>query len=254
MSPAAAMKDYYAVLRVPRHASAKQIKSQYRRLAKLFHPDVNKDPKAAELFRQFAEAAEVLGDPKSRARLDTWLNGTEVVRPHPVSSRPVTRAPTAKAPQAAPPPPAQTAAPPAPTHDVPPISVQGKPVSRVAIAAGIAGILAFVVGVLYLWSRLVDDWQWTGLLYLGAANAMLMKTFVSGLNRWFLNGVRLSSLVAIFGAGFVATELSWGLLKPGAGCLVGALAFILPPVVMFGVANATGRIVNHALKISFMRA
>src|SRR2546430_9477087 len=63
-------KDYYQILSVSRTASEKEIKSAYRRLARLYHPDVNKDPKATDRFKQINEAYEVLSDPKKRSKYD----------------------------------------------------------------------------------------------------------------------------------------------------------------------------------------
>lgn len=63
-------KDYYATLGVGRTASEKDIKSAYRRLARKYHPDVNKDPKATDRFKLINEAYEVLSDPKKRSRYD----------------------------------------------------------------------------------------------------------------------------------------------------------------------------------------
>ena len=63
-------KDYYKTLGVARTASEKEIKSAYRRLARQYHPDVNKDPKATERFKLINEAYEVLSDPKKRSKYD----------------------------------------------------------------------------------------------------------------------------------------------------------------------------------------
>jgi curved DNA-binding protein len=63
-------KDYYAILGVPRTASADEIKTAYRRLARKFHPDVSKEPDAEEKFKDLAEAYEALKVPEKRAAFD----------------------------------------------------------------------------------------------------------------------------------------------------------------------------------------
>jgi curved DNA-binding protein len=63
-------KDYYAILGVPRTASADDIKAAYRRLARKYHPDVSKEPDAEERFKDLAEAYEVLKDADKRAAFD----------------------------------------------------------------------------------------------------------------------------------------------------------------------------------------
>jgi DnaJ-class molecular chaperone len=64
-------KDYYRVLGVPKTADAKAIKSAFRRLAREYHPDVNKDkPNAEARFKEINEAYEVLGDPEKRKKYD----------------------------------------------------------------------------------------------------------------------------------------------------------------------------------------
>src|SRR5919108_3159152 len=63
-------KDYSQTLGVSRTASEKEIKSAYRKLARQYHPDVNKDPKATERFKLINEAYEVLSDPKKRSKYD----------------------------------------------------------------------------------------------------------------------------------------------------------------------------------------
>ncbi len=65
-------RDYYEVLGVPKGATADEVKSAYRRLARQYHPDVSKEnPKVAEeKFKELSEAYEVLVDPTKRARYD----------------------------------------------------------------------------------------------------------------------------------------------------------------------------------------
>lgn len=68
-----AVKDPYEVLGVPRGASADEIKSAYRRLARRYHPDVNQeDPSAEEKFKEVGEAYSILSDPDRRARYDRF--------------------------------------------------------------------------------------------------------------------------------------------------------------------------------------
>lgn len=64
------MKDYYKILEVDKNASHDEIASAYRKKARMYHPDVNKEPNAAEKFKEVAEAFEVLGDADKKARYD----------------------------------------------------------------------------------------------------------------------------------------------------------------------------------------
>ncbi|MFF0268308.1 DnaJ C-terminal domain-containing protein [Kribbella sp. NPDC004536] len=64
--------DFYEILGVSRSASADEIQSAYRRLARQYHPDVNKDPGAEERFKQISEAYDVLSDPQQRKRYDAF--------------------------------------------------------------------------------------------------------------------------------------------------------------------------------------
>jgi len=65
-------RDFYEVLGVPRTADQKEIQRAYRKLARTYHPDVNKDPAAEERFKEVSEAYDVLSDPELRRRYDTF--------------------------------------------------------------------------------------------------------------------------------------------------------------------------------------
>lgn len=66
-------RDYYEVLGVSKGASDEEIKKSHRRLAKQYHPDLNKDnPDAAEKFKELNEAYEVLSDKDKRAKYDQF--------------------------------------------------------------------------------------------------------------------------------------------------------------------------------------
>ncbi|HVW59570.1 MAG TPA: J domain-containing protein [Puia sp.] len=65
--------DYYKILGVPKNASAEEIKTAYRKLARKHHPDLNpNDPQAVKLFQQINEANEVLSDPEKRKKYDQY--------------------------------------------------------------------------------------------------------------------------------------------------------------------------------------
>src|ERR1700740_2799831 len=79
-------RDYYKILGVERAATAEQIKTAYRRLARKYHPDVSKEPNAEAHFKEMQEAYEVLRDAEKRAAYDQlgsqWKSG-EQFRPPP---------------------------------------------------------------------------------------------------------------------------------------------------------------------------
>ena len=78
-------KDYYEILGVKRDASGAEIKSAYRKLARKYHPDVNKTKEAEEKFKDINEAYEVLSDKQKRQRYDSlgsnWQSGAEYTPP-----------------------------------------------------------------------------------------------------------------------------------------------------------------------------
>lgn len=65
-------KDYYKILDVTKEASKEEIKRAYRRLARKYHPDVNKDVGAEDKFKEIAEAYEVLKDEDKRKAYDSF--------------------------------------------------------------------------------------------------------------------------------------------------------------------------------------
>lgn len=74
-------KDYYKILGINNKAAADQIKKQYRKMARKYHPDVNTDKGAEQKFKDVAEAYEVLKDTKKRKAYDqygsNWKEGQQ---------------------------------------------------------------------------------------------------------------------------------------------------------------------------------
>ena len=65
-------RDYYEILGVDRNTDKEEIKRAYRRLARKYHPDVNKEPGADERFKEINRAYEVLSETETRARYDRF--------------------------------------------------------------------------------------------------------------------------------------------------------------------------------------
>ena len=78
-------QDYYKTLGVSRNASQEEITKSYRKLARKFHPDLNKGKDAEDKFKEINEAHEVLKDPETRKRYDllgeNWKNGQQFQPP-----------------------------------------------------------------------------------------------------------------------------------------------------------------------------
>ena len=68
------MKNYYKILQLEPTATQEEIKKSFRKLAKKFHPDVNKNnPKAEEVFKEMNEAYGILSDETKKAEYDNRL-------------------------------------------------------------------------------------------------------------------------------------------------------------------------------------
>ncbi|MCL2767814.1 MAG: DnaJ domain-containing protein, partial [Synergistaceae bacterium] len=78
-------KDYYKILGIEHNATSEQIRKAHRKLAKKYHPDVNKEAGAEQKFKDVNEAYEVLKDPDKRQKYDTigedWAQGQEYAPP-----------------------------------------------------------------------------------------------------------------------------------------------------------------------------
>src|SRR3990167_5195987 len=82
---AVSFQDYYKILGVSRTASAEEIQKAYRKLARQYHPDMNKEKGAEEQFKKISEAYEVLKSPESRKKYDAlgsnWKAGERFTPP-----------------------------------------------------------------------------------------------------------------------------------------------------------------------------
>uniref|UniRef100_A0A6N2NA67 J domain-containing protein n=1 Tax=Salix viminalis TaxID=40686 RepID=A0A6N2NA67_SALVM len=64
--------DFYSVLGVSKNSTKSEIKSAYRKLARSYHPDVNKEPDAEQKFKEISNAYEVLSDDEKRSLYDRY--------------------------------------------------------------------------------------------------------------------------------------------------------------------------------------
>ncbi len=67
-----AQRDFYQTLGVSREATKEEIQASYRKLAREWHPDVNKSPEAEKRFKEISEAYDTLSDPETRRRYDAF--------------------------------------------------------------------------------------------------------------------------------------------------------------------------------------
>jgi molecular chaperone DnaJ len=70
-------RDYYEVLGLKKGASLEEVKQAYKKLAKKYHPDLNRDQDAEERFKEILEAYQVLGDPQKKANYDRFGHAAE---------------------------------------------------------------------------------------------------------------------------------------------------------------------------------
>jgi len=73
-------KDYYKILQVHRRAEQEVIDAAYRKLAQKYHPDVSKEPNAAERMKEINAAYEIVGDPNRRMEYDKRLEAKRLLR------------------------------------------------------------------------------------------------------------------------------------------------------------------------------
>jgi molecular chaperone DnaJ len=73
----AAKRDYYEILGLKKGSSVDEVKAAYKKLAKKYHPDLNKDDGAEEKFKELLEAYQVLSDPQKKSNYDQFGHAAE---------------------------------------------------------------------------------------------------------------------------------------------------------------------------------
>ena len=68
------LKSYYEILNVKENASSQEIKKQFRKLVRMYHPDINSSIEAEEIFKAVNKAAEILLDDEKRKNYDRLRN------------------------------------------------------------------------------------------------------------------------------------------------------------------------------------
>ena len=73
------MQSYYEILNVESTSSKEEIKKQYKKLVRMYHPDVNSSPEAEEIFKNITRASEILLDDEKRKKYDLLRNANKKV-------------------------------------------------------------------------------------------------------------------------------------------------------------------------------
>jgi hypothetical protein len=97
-------RDPYAILGVSSAATASQVKEAYHRLARRYHPDLNKAPRAGEQMKDVNWAYDILSDPGERSLYDYWRNSNAWAGYDYPGTNPSSRRPEGQAPEPDPPP------------------------------------------------------------------------------------------------------------------------------------------------------
>lgn len=81
------LKSYYEILNVSQSASKTEIKNQFKKLAKMYHPDINSSLEAETLFKEINKAAQILLDDEKRKKYDAFRNSAQNINANPNTSQ-----------------------------------------------------------------------------------------------------------------------------------------------------------------------